>query len=203
VAVGGDDKASGDVVAEEGDARGMAAIAYRQSAAGADGILGIGERRLRSERDVRQIDAALREVVRGPRLDAAPVRHRRIGDRDSAAGAGGDMELTHRIAADHLDGSDHRAAAGDEQRSAGVGAVGGEVARGNHASGHDRHEVDELLRIQVPQTAEPGYPAAEGAGMAHRIRDFEPAAAAPGPKWPADDRLREIREQSSSLKADP
>ena len=37
------------------------------------------------------------------------------------------MEVTRRIAAGHLDGSDQRAAAGDEKRSA--GGIGGDVAR--------------------------------------------------------------------------
>ena len=44
------------------------------------------------------------------------------------------MEVTHRIAADHLDGSDQGAAAGDEQRSAGVASIGGDVAGGNRAT---------------------------------------------------------------------
>ena len=73
VAVGGEDEASGDVVAEERDARGMAAVAHRQSAAGAGGVLRIGERRLRAESDVRQVDAALREVLRGPGSTLPPL----------------------------------------------------------------------------------------------------------------------------------
>ena len=60
---------------------------------------------------------------------------------------------------------------------AGVAGIGGNVAGGNHPSGGDGHEVDELRRVRVPRTAKPRHPAAEGAGVALCIGDFEPALA--------------------------
>jgi hypothetical protein len=48
MAVGRGDEASGHVVAEERDCRGMASVAHRQGAAGASSVLRIGKRRLRT-----------------------------------------------------------------------------------------------------------------------------------------------------------
>jgi hypothetical protein len=80
VAVGRDDEGSGHVIADQRDRRRVAAVAHRQGAPSAGGILGIGERRLRAEDDVRQVDAAARESLRWPERDTAPVRDRRIDD---------------------------------------------------------------------------------------------------------------------------
>jgi hypothetical protein len=80
VTVGRDDEASGHVVADQRDRRSVSAVAHRQGAPSARSILGIGERRLRAEGDVRQVDAAARESLRWPERDTAPIRNRRIDD---------------------------------------------------------------------------------------------------------------------------
>ncbi len=72
VAVRRGDEASGHVVAEEREVRGVAAIAHRQRAGGG-AVLRVGERRLRAEGDVRQIDAMPGEGLRVANLDAAAV----------------------------------------------------------------------------------------------------------------------------------
>ena len=62
------------------------------------------------------------------------------------------MEVTRRIAAGHLDGSDQRAAAGDEKRSA--GGIGGDVARCDLAGREgDRDEVDGVRFVRMTRTA--------------------------------------------------
>ena len=94
------DEASGDVVAEQHDARGIAAIAHRQSAAGVGAVRRISERRLCTEGDVRQINALPREGLRATGHDAAAVNASRIGDLDAAADAGGDVEVAGRVVAD-------------------------------------------------------------------------------------------------------
>jgi hypothetical protein len=75
MAVGNGYEAPCHVIAEERDACSMAAIAHRQSAAGAGGVRRVGERRLRTERDVRQIEAVHREG-----LDVATIGHRWVDD---------------------------------------------------------------------------------------------------------------------------
>jgi hypothetical protein len=62
------------------------------------------------------------------------------------------MEVTRRIAAGHLDGSDQRAAAGGEKRSA--GGIGGDVARCDLAGREgDRDEVDGVRFVRMTRTA--------------------------------------------------
>jgi hypothetical protein len=48
---------SGHVVAEERDGGGVAAVGHGERAAGVGAVLGIGERRLGAEGDVRQVEA--------------------------------------------------------------------------------------------------------------------------------------------------
>ena len=72
VAVGRGDEVARHVVAEERDARRMAAVGQRQRAADLASVLRIGERRLRAERDVRQIDAVLREGLAVPNWTLPP-----------------------------------------------------------------------------------------------------------------------------------
>ena len=114
MAVGGDDEASGDVAAEKRDARGVAAVAHGQGAAGVGNVLGIGERGLRTEGDIRKIDAVPREGLGGRRRDAAAIRHRRIDDLHIAVAVGLDAEVRRGVAADHVDLGHDRAAARDE-----------------------------------------------------------------------------------------
>ena len=87
-------------------AGGVAAVAHRQRAAGAGGVLRVGERRLRAEGDVRQIDAVLREGAAGIGRHTAAIGDGRIGDLHRAAAAGGDDEVARRVVADHRDRRD-------------------------------------------------------------------------------------------------
>ena len=88
VAVGRDGKASGHVVAEERDRRSVSAVAYRQRAASAGRVRRIGERRLRAEGDVRQVDAAVRvEAQDRTAVDGdAAGNEPGAADEDAAAG---------------------------------------------------------------------------------------------------------------------
>ena len=72
---------------------GVAAVGHGQRAAGVGGVLRVGERRLRAEGDVRQIEAVLREGRGRAGRDAAAVGDGRIGDLHRAADAGGDEKL--------------------------------------------------------------------------------------------------------------
>ena len=63
VAVGGGEEAPGHVVAEERDGGGVTPVLHSQSAAGIRAVLGVGERRLRAESDIRQVDAVLSSGV--------------------------------------------------------------------------------------------------------------------------------------------
>jgi hypothetical protein len=83
MAVGRSGEASGHVVAEKRDGGGVAAVGHRQRAAGFGVVLGVGERRLRAEGDIRQIDAAVqRRGVGRAGVNAAAVGDRRVGDLD-------------------------------------------------------------------------------------------------------------------------
>ena len=73
VAVGGDCETSRHVVAKERDRRGMAPVAHRQCSPGAGAVLRVGERRMRAERDVRQVDAASRDGCAGPDTTLPPL----------------------------------------------------------------------------------------------------------------------------------
>jgi hypothetical protein len=116
--------AARDVVAEKRNARGVASVARRQSATGVGGVLRASKHCPCAQGDVRQADAVFLKCVDWSGLDVAAVHDGQIGDRDIAEQAGGEMEVTRRIAPNRLDGSDQHAAAGHEQRSAGVASIG-------------------------------------------------------------------------------
>jgi hypothetical protein len=102
VAVGRNDEASGHVVADQRERRGVAAVAHRQGAAIAGGVPGVGKRRLRTERDVRQVDAALWESLRWPERHAAPIRNCRIEDLNIPLAVRRCAEILRRIASDTI-----------------------------------------------------------------------------------------------------
>jgi hypothetical protein len=145
--VGCGDEASGHVVAEKCDGGGVAAVGHRQRTAGLGVVLGVGERRLRTEGDVRQIDAIAREGLGRPEFDAAAIDNRRVDDRGGPADAGGDAEVRRRVGADHIDARHHEATARDRQRPA---ADRRRVAEADRVGdGGNGDEVDELLVVRM------------------------------------------------------
>ena len=159
----------------------MAAIAHEQRAAGAGFVPRISERGLCAKGDIGQIDAMRRERPGARDLGAAAIGDSRIDDRHGAADAGCDVEISGRVGADKFDCGYQVAATGDEQRAAGIGDVGGNIAGGNAPGGGDRDEVDELRAVRVNQTAESGNLAGKGARLGLRISDFQPAGAGQEP----------------------
>ena len=133
-------------------------------------FFGVGERRLRAEGDVRQIEAAARECAGRTRHHAAAVDDRRVGDGDSAVGAGADMEVARRVGPGQIDAGHHGGAARYRQHAAAEGRAHGRV-------GSDVGEVDELRAVQVIAAAEARHRAGEGGRAAGLVGNDERAAA--------------------------
>ena len=81
-------EAPGHVIAEERNRRRVAAIAHCERAAVAGRVRRVGERGVRAEGDVRQVDAVPREGPRTRRHDAAAIGHCRVDDLHLAVAVG-------------------------------------------------------------------------------------------------------------------